>query len=217
MCSVPGPSKSRLPSAYIPHGGGPLPVLGDAFHRSLVDWLGNFVSKYLSPQKPTSILVISAHWEAPVATVQSGDVSSLYFDYYGFPREAYTLEYPVPAARSLATRVVELLTKANIPNAVDTQRGFDLGVVIPLKIMCPAAGIPTLQLSLVKNLDPEMHLRIREALAPLMENGVFILGSGMSYERIRKSKSNEDSEPFHAYLRNALGDERKQYQEKLRN
>jgi 4,5-DOPA dioxygenase extradiol len=203
----------------IAHGGGPLPILGDKDHKTMVTWLSTFASKYLSKTPPTSCLVISAHWEASEPTIQSGDTSSLYYDYYGFPDEAYSLTYPVKPAKELAQRIHSLLDQAGIKNKFDKERGFDHGVFIPMKIIFPDAQIPTIQLSLVSGLDPEFHVKLGEALAPLRDEGVFILGSGMSYHNMRgfgDYKSNQDSEPFHKYLRDALADDGKSFEEKAR-
>jgi aromatic ring-opening dioxygenase catalytic subunit (LigB family) len=184
--------------------------MGDEGHRTMIDWLKKFAATYLSKNKPTACLVISAHWEAPVATVQSGDTSSLYYDYYNFPKETYNLSYPVAPAKHLSQRVTELLKKANIPNSIDSKRGYDHGVFIPMMLIYPDADIPTIQLSLVSGLDPQTHIKIGEALAPLRDEGVFILGSGMSYHNMRgfgESRANKDSEPFHQYLRDTLNDD----------
>jgi len=100
---------------------------------------------------------------------------------------------------------------------VDAERGYDHGVFIPMMLIYPDANIPTIQLSLVKGLDPEVHVKIGEALAPLREEGVFILGSGMSYHNMRgfrDSNADQDSIPFHAYLRATLADNNKSYEEK---
>ncbi|CAL8074570.1 unnamed protein product [Orchesella dallaii] len=199
---------TRIPCAYIPHGGGPLPILGDKAHVEMVNWLKKFVGTYLTgDKKPTSCLVISGHWEEKLPTVQSGETTELYYDYYGFPKESYNLKYTLPGATSLSKRVGELLESANIPYKVNKNRGYDHGVFIPMKILFPEGDIPTIQLSLVSGLNPMAHIKLGEALAPLRDEGVFILGSGMSYHNMRgfnNAQSNKDSDPFHEYLRNSL-------------
>jgi aromatic ring-opening dioxygenase catalytic subunit (LigB family) len=50
-----------LPTLFIPHGGGPLPLLGDPGHTGLVKFL-KAVPSQIQP-KPKAILLVSAHWE----------------------------------------------------------------------------------------------------------------------------------------------------------
>jgi aromatic ring-opening dioxygenase catalytic subunit (LigB family) len=50
-----------LPTLYIPHGGGPLPVLGSPCHTALVAFLSKAARRV--PGKPKGILLVSAHWE----------------------------------------------------------------------------------------------------------------------------------------------------------
>ena len=85
----------------------------------------------------------------------------------------------------MARRVRDLLQTAGIPSAEDATRGLDHGVFVPLKVAWPNAEIPTLQLSLKGGLDPATHLAMGKALAPLREEGVLIIGSGMSYHNMR--------------------------------
>ena len=100
------------------------------------------------------------------------------YDYYGFPPETYRLTWPAPGATTLAARVRELLGGAGLESGEDAARGYDHGTFVPLMLTFPEADVPTTQLSLVAGLDPERHLAIGRALAPLRDEGVYIVGSG---------------------------------------
>jgi 4,5-DOPA dioxygenase extradiol len=167
---------------YIPHGGGPLPLLGDKGHQQMVDFLGK-ITRHLGD--PSAILVISAHWEGEVATLTGGESPPIIYDYYGFPEESYHLTYPAPGNPRLAGKIYELMKKSGIEARLDGQRGFDHGLFVPLKIMYPDANIPCVQLSLVEGLDPALHLRLGKALAGLRDQNVLILGSGFSFHNMQ--------------------------------
>jgi aromatic ring-opening dioxygenase catalytic subunit (LigB family) len=184
----PRAATARMPVVYLPHGGGPWPFidmgLGD---RDEQDQLKAYLRSLaaLPPLKPQALVVVSAHWEAPVPTVMTGARPPLYFDYYGFPPESYKLTWPAPGHPAVAARVQQLLGAAGLASATDGERGFDHGTFVPLKLTYPEADVPTVQLSLKQGLDPAEHLAIGRALAPLREEGVFLVGSGMSYHNMR--------------------------------
>jgi len=133
------------------------------------------------PQRPKAIVVITAHWEAREIRIASAEQPHLIYDYGGFPRHTYELRYDAPGSPEVATRVAELLSGAGIDNQLDPAHGWDHGVFIPLKVMYPNEDIPIVAMSLHRSLDPELHLKIGEALAPLRDEGVFIVGSGSSF------------------------------------
>jgi aromatic ring-opening dioxygenase catalytic subunit (LigB family) len=65
------------------------------------------------------------------------------------------------------------------------------------------------QLSLQEDLDPATHLAIGRALTPLRDEGVLIIGSGMSYHNLREflsgsPRGNEPSERFDSWLTQAV-------------
>jgi len=176
-------SQTSLPSAlYISHGGGPLPLLGDASHREMVDGLKT-VATIL--QRPAAIIVVSAHWEADKVTILGGANPPLLFDYGGFPPEAYTIEYPAPGDSVLAGKIVELLQKDGIEADLTENRGFDHGLFVPLKIMYPEADIPCVQVSLIKGLDPEEHIALGRSLCGLKDENILVLGSGFSFHNMK--------------------------------
>jgi aromatic ring-opening dioxygenase catalytic subunit (LigB family) len=167
---------------YVSHGGGPMPLLGDPSHRDMVDRLRAFAAEL---PRPSAILVISAHWEAPVATVTGAAQPSLIYDYYGFPAEAYRIEYPCPGEPGLARQVRDALAGAGLPVRLNERRGLDHGVFVPLKLMYPEADIPCVQLSLVDSLDADTHLAMGQALRALDRERLLVIGSGFSFHNMR--------------------------------
>jgi aromatic ring-opening dioxygenase catalytic subunit (LigB family) len=133
---------------------------------------------------PNAIVVVSAHWEESAFSVTSLARPPLLYDYYGFPAHTYQLEYPAPGAPALAERIVDLLIAAGLPARPDAARGLDHGVFIPLMLMYPAADIPVVQVSLKTGLDPQSHIAAGRALAALRDEGVLLLGSGMSFHNM---------------------------------
>jgi aromatic ring-opening dioxygenase catalytic subunit (LigB family) len=201
-------SSSRLPVVFVPHGGGPWPFVPVRFgtqaeQDSLAAYLRG-IGQLATP--PRALLVISAHWEEPEPTVMTGEAPPLLFDYYGFPAAAYELSWPAPGAPALAARVVELLAAAGMPSRSNAERGFDHGTFVPLMLAYPEAQLPTVQLSLKASLDPREHLQMGRALSPLRDEGVLIIGSGMTYHNMRGMgpQGHAAASAFDAWLRAAV-------------
>jgi len=182
----------RTQIVYFSHGGGPLPILGDAGHKVMVDFMRQLPSRL---RKPAAILVISAHWEENAATLISAQTPPMLYDYYGFPDEAYDITYPAPGNPELANRIAGLLLKNNISARLDPQRGFDHGLFIPLKLMYPQADIPSLQLSLLRGLEPARHISLGNALRDLMDENILIIGSGFSFHNMNAFSWEEKKTP----------------------
>jgi aromatic ring-opening dioxygenase catalytic subunit (LigB family) len=159
-----------------------MPILGDPGHQAMVDFMTQLPARL---KKPEVILVISAHWEESVATLMGALQPAMFYDYYGFPKEAYEITYPAPGSPGLANRIAEILRQDAIPARVDPQRGFDHGLFIPLKLMYPQADIPTLQLSLIQGLSPRAHLGLGKALRQLSHENILVIGSGFSFHNLR--------------------------------
>jgi aromatic ring-opening dioxygenase catalytic subunit (LigB family) len=167
----------------------------------MASWLRAFPASL--PARPAAILVVSAHWEERVPTVQAATSPPLLFDYYGFPAHTYALTWPASGSPALARRTQALLAATGIASARDDRRGFDHGAFVPLKVAFPAADVPTIQLSLRADLDPAAHLAIGRALAPLRDEGVLIVGAGMSFHNTRTfmtARAGPDSAAFDAWL-----------------
>jgi aromatic ring-opening dioxygenase catalytic subunit (LigB family) len=213
-------TSNRMPVVFLPHGGGPWPWVDLGFPKADNDALARYLREIraLPRTPPKALLVISAHWEEKVPTVMSSSQPPMLYDYYGFPPESYTITWPAPGEPALAARVQELLGKAGFASASDSARGFDHGTFVPLKLTYPDADVPTVQLSLKAGLDPAEHLAIGRALAPLRDEGVFIIGSGMSYHNMRgfrDATQHPVSETFDAWLRDAATSEPAERDRKL--
>jgi aromatic ring-opening dioxygenase catalytic subunit (LigB family) len=137
------------------------------------------------PAPPRALLVVTAHWEAASFIASANAAPEPIYDYSGFPEHTYRLRWPAPGDPALAARAIALLHKAGLPAALDAERGFDHGVFVPMKVAFPEAKIPTVALSLVAGLDPAQHLAAGRALAPLRDEGVLIVASGMSFHNLR--------------------------------
>lgn len=178
----------RQPSLFLPHGGGPCFFLNpDGSCPPVWQPMRNFLGGILPslPGRPSAILIVSGHWEEADFTVHTGEKPELLFDYYGFPEHTYRLRWDAPGAPGLALRVKQLLEDAGFATAENATRGWDHGVFVPMKVAVPDADIPTLQLSLRKDLDPQAHIRAGRALETLRDEGVLIVGSGMSFHNMR--------------------------------
>lgn len=171
-----------MPVAFVPHGGGPWPFVDLGVDRGEVASLATYLRELprLTPEKPKALLVISAHWEERAPTVMTSARPPMLYDYFGFPPASYTITWPAPGAPDVAARVQELTGAA-----ADAARGFDHGAFVPLKVAYPDADIPALQLSLMAGLEPRAHLELGRMLEPLRDEGVFIVGSGMTFHDLR--------------------------------
>ena len=159
--------------------------------------------------RPRAVLVISGHWENPLPTFNVAAKPGLLFDYYGFPEHTYRLKYPAAGAPDLAERVRKLLGDAGIESDVESKRGLDHGVFVPFLLIYPNADVPILQLSLQASLDAGVHLALGRALTPLRDQGVLIVGSGMSFHNLADMFSGRGAETaaaFDAWLGNAVQD-----------
>ncbi|MDD3760445.1 MAG: class III extradiol ring-cleavage dioxygenase [Acidithiobacillus sp.] len=175
----------QQPSLYIPHGAGPCFFMdwdpADTWHRHR-QFLESIQT--LLPKRPDAVIVVSAHWEASQFIVQANPSPGLIFDYYGFPEETYQLQWSARGSRELATEVSQLLKSAGLPTALDTTRGYDHGVFVPMKVAFPFSDIPFIQLSLHNSLDPELHYRAGTALRVLREHNILLIGSGNTFHNI---------------------------------
>jgi len=181
----------RLPTYFVPHGGGPCffikpEDMPPGMPLDTWDPLANYLRGIDAAigRRPRAVLVVTAHWMTARPTVGNGEAHHLFYDYYNFPDYTYQLQYPAKGAPDVALRVVELLEEVGIDCGLDNRRGIDHGVFVPFKLIYPDADVPIVPMSLQHGLDAADHLAIGAALAPLRDEGVLIVGSGMSFHNI---------------------------------
>jgi aromatic ring-opening dioxygenase catalytic subunit (LigB family) len=159
-------------------------------------------------ERPKAVLVVTAHWEAPEFTLSSSPNPTMVYDYYGFPEHTYHIRYPAPGSPELAQRVQSLLVEGGIAARLDPERGFDHGTFSAMAPIYPAADMPIVQLSLKAGLDPQTHIDAGRLLAPLRDEGVLIVGSGLSYHNLRlfNAAASAPSRQFDGWLNETLID-----------
>lgn len=215
--SVSASKSATQPTLFLSHGGGPCffmdwSLMGEPANTwdKTAAWLKSIASSL--PEKPKAIIVISGHWEESEFTVATSPKPSMFYDYYGFPQHTYELQYPAPGSQILAQKIVHLLKQAGITVQTDPRRGFDHGVFIPLLVAFPDADIPVVPISLKSGLDPAEHLAMGKALKSLREEGVLIIGSGMSYHNMgafRTPYALQPSTLFDTYLTDTVSQDDK--------
>lgn len=166
-----------LPTLFISHGS---PMLARDAGRTGAAW------QQLASQLPPvrAILMLSAHWLTSNPTVSSSAQPETIHDFGGFPPDLYGLQYPAPGAPWLADVVCTHLKQAGL-SAQQTDYGLDHGAWVPLRVMFPKEDIPVAQLSIQAQLGPEHHYHLGQALAPLREQGILIIGSGSLTHNLR--------------------------------
>lgn len=134
--------------------------------------------------KPKAILMVSGHWEERDFAVVSNPSPPMVYDYGGFPEDLYHIRYPAPGSPELARRAYSLIQEAGLPTHLDPVRGFDHGTYALWAVTHPEADVPVVQVSIRSDYDPEAHLKLGQALAPLRDEGILIIGSGSSYHNL---------------------------------
>lgn len=156
-----------MPSLFISHGSPTVMIEEDSPGRAFLTSLGDQLPK------PKAIVVVSAHWETQAPLVTGHPTPETIHDFYGFPPALYEKHYPVAGDPVLARRVADL-----VGGDIEDTRGLDHGAWSLLLLAYPQADIPVVQLSLQSDQGPDYHYDIGQRLAPLREDGVFVIGSG---------------------------------------
>ena len=162
---------SRLPTLFVSHGA-PTFAIDPGVAGPRLTELGR------SLPRPKAVLIVSPHWMTPTPRVGTAAQPTTIHDFGGFDPALYQLSYPVAGHAELAQRTIAQLTKSGWSAQADEHRGLDHGAWVPLLHLFPQADVPVFQVSLPSRLDAQRAWAFGQALAPLAEEGVLIIGSG---------------------------------------
>ncbi len=164
-----------LPTLFVSHGAPTLAIEPSAARDFLLE-LGRDLDRRCG--RPSAVVVASAHWETPLPALGTAAHPETIHDFRGFPDELHRMRYRAPGSPSIAEEARRLLQASGIDATMDDRRGLDHGAWVPLSLLYPDADVPVTQLSIQPELDPRHHFRVGEALRPLREKNVLVLGSG---------------------------------------
>ena len=162
---------TTFPSLFISHGA-PNLVIDNIPATGFLSAYGEKLGR------PAAIIVASAHFGADTALVSADRSPEMIYDFSGFEPELYEMNYPAPGDPSLAQRIVDLLERDGLEAALAHNRGYDHGTWVPLMLLYPKADIPVVQLSVSPQKGAAHHYRVGQALQPLRDDNVLVIGSG---------------------------------------
>ena len=182
-------TQHRLPVVFISDLG-PFPAVDtDAYTDALGD-LGRALPR------PRCVAVLSGHYESRGAVaITSHPQPPIIYDYYGFAPRYYEVRYPHPGHPEMALRIKQALDGAGIAATLEPERGLDHGAWAPLSRLYPAADVPMVQLSLPTPRTPRSLLALGQALAPLREEGLLLVGAGAVVHNLRLVRFDDPKEP----------------------
>ena len=164
----------RSPAFFVAHGAPSLALEHDDFTRAARDF------GQASFKDVRAIALVSAHWQARETRVNAVARPEPIYDFGGFSPELYRVRYDAPGAPDLAREIAALLDAK-----LETERGWDHGLWVPMLHILPEARTPIVEIALPNPADPHELLRIGRALAPLREHGIAIAGSGGIVHNLR--------------------------------
>lgn len=173
----------QMPIMFIGHGS---PM--NAIENNVFSLAWENIGKSLPV--PKAILCISAHWFIDDLWVTAAQHQKTIYDFYGFPKELYEINYPAPGSPSFAEETYTLLQDKNAK--LDFERGLDHGTWSILCRIYPNAKIPTYQLSINSEIPALYHFEIGKKIRELRSKGVLIIGSGNIVHNLRKMNFNNE-------------------------
>jgi 4,5-DOPA dioxygenase extradiol len=162
---------TTAPSLFVSHGS-PMFALEPGLLGPALQRIG------LALPDLAAVVIVSPHWQTRGVRIGTSAAPETIHDFGGFPAPLFQLQYPAPGAPTLAQDAARLLEQAGFAVVLDERRGLDHGAWVPLRYLFPDADVPVFQVSLPQDIDAAGALRLGQALAPLRERGVLVVGSG---------------------------------------
>lgn len=188
-----GASAQRLPAIFVSHGSPMFALEPGEAGPALQRWGRQLRAQY--PQL-RGVVILSPHWMSRELEVMSTLQPPTWHDFGGFPSALYKLQYPAPGAPALAQQVAQLLQAAGVQPQLNSERPLDHGAWVPLMHLLPEADVPVVQLSLPVNADAAAVYALGQALRPLRDEGVLLVGSGSMTHNLRDFASAQSGVPM---------------------
>jgi aromatic ring-opening dioxygenase catalytic subunit (LigB family) len=177
---------ARQPTYFLSHGGGPWPYMDGPMRAGYAKLEQSLKDLLIDASTlPRAVLMVTAHWEAKDFTLSSNPNPPMIYDFGGFPEHTYHVHYRAPGSPDLAAQVARMLQDGGMACHLDDARGFDHGTYCVMEPARPQADIPVVQMSIKADYDPRSHIAAGQLLSPLRDDGVLIIGSGLSYHNLR--------------------------------
>lgn len=193
---------NRLPTLFVSHGA-PTFALDPGLAGPKLNALGRALPI------PQAVLIVSPHWMTRGARVSLADRPATIHDFGGFPQPLYEIGYPAAGHAALAQRALDTLKQAGWAAQGEAHRGLDHGAWVPLLYLYPEADVPVFQVSLPMGLDAQSAWAFGQALAPLRDEGVLVVGSGSLTHNLYEFRSGHGDDAayateFVAWVRDAV-------------
>ncbi|KAK1574340.1 Extradiol ring-cleavage dioxygenase, class III enzyme, subunit B [Colletotrichum navitas] len=199
--------RPRMPVYFFSHGGPD--VMYNTSHP--VYPVLQRIGAEITSLRPAAVVVFSAHWQSPVPTsvlVNAAPSAPLIYDFSGFPPHYYAATYPNVGSPSLAARVCALLVADGEIACSPTHRGLDHGVWAGFHVAFHPdenpLRVPLVQVSLLRGEDPDAHYRLGRAVSALRDEGVVVIGAGMSVHNLHHMGSGPEPLPYAVSFDDAL-------------
>ena len=185
-------SPTRAPVLFVSHGSPMFAVQPGQAGPALAAW----AREQAPAQGLRGIVLMSPHWMTRGIGVMTTPQPETLHDFGGFPHALYALQYPAAGDPVLAEQVLALLRAAELPAGADPERPLDHGCWVPLMHLYPEARLPVVQVSLPAHVGPAEVYAVGQALAPLREQGILLVGSGsMTHNLYELRREDGPTEP----------------------
>ena len=177
---------TRYPPVFLSHGS-PMTALDAGPAGAFWRRLGRAIDARVAAggAAPSAIVVLSAHTLARRAVTLAGARHQAVHDFGGFPQALYDLRYEVAGVPCLAPHVEQLLQWAGLEVEHADAAGLDHGIWVPLRDIRPRADVPVLPVAFPPDRTPQQLFELGAALSPLVDEGVWIIGTGSITHNLR--------------------------------